>query len=510
MGSINNIRCVFYAFALIYSFNNIRTTNSSNIDHTYGHLSHREQNSCNHVKLEFSLRNIDVGYDINHKGKICGGHCCSNDTETHLKKDVRKNFKTHIEHHTKSLQGVLEKTFELFQNHVLELIFQSRNKSLSVFSMVDPTRQSRKPLHELYSTIIEKIKSNYPNNLENKKETEMLNIEDAVDMFFVNLFPIAYHKAVNYNYQTDGDFHVDYANCLKHIYKDLEPFGSVSNDLSTKLKLNLKAASYFTNSLLESAAVLSDINKIDVNTLSETCQNQLVKMTDCPMCNGLSRTSVRTCHSYCLNIMRGCLAQLGFAELDGSWAKVADAIENLVTNSIQSNNGVLKSIKSIDSDLSNAIMTILNKGSALEEKIKQSCGPTSFVPMEGNIYNIKHQQKIDSASSSSDFLPELLSFLTAISKSKQFYTNIVNSLCSDDNIKNTDIHCWTGDHVGDYSYTMLMPGGAQKYNPEVPMAKDQLQDSVILHELIDRLFKISSKIGATVSFLTLILRMLLI
>lgn len=74
------------------------------------------------------------------------------------------------------------------------------------------------------------------------------------------------------------------------------------------------------------------------------------------------------------------------------------------------------------------------------------------------------------------------------------------SLCSDDNIKNTDIHCWTGDHVGDYSYTMLMPGGAQKYNPEVPLAKDQLQDSVILHELVDRLFKISSRIGTNVSF----------
>lgn len=123
-------------------------------------------------------------------------------------------------------------------------------------------------------------------------------------MFFVNLFPIAYHKAVNLNYQTDGDFHDDYANCLKHTYKDLEPFGSVSKDLSIKLKLNLKAASDFTNGLLESSDVLSDMNKIDVNALSETCQNQLVKMTDCPSCKGLSRTNVRTCHSYCLNIMR--------------------------------------------------------------------------------------------------------------------------------------------------------------------------------------------------------------
>lgn len=67
------------------------------------------------------------------------------------------------------------------------------------------------------------------------------------------------------------------------------------------------------------------------------------------------------------------MAQLGFAELDGSWAKVADGIENLVTNNIQSSNGVLKSIKSIDSDLSNAIMNILNKGNELEEKVCILC-----------------------------------------------------------------------------------------------------------------------------------------
>lgn len=68
MGSINNFKCVFYAFALIYCFKNIGPTNSSNLDHTSGQLSHREPYSCNHAKLEFSLRNIEVDYDTNHKG----------------------------------------------------------------------------------------------------------------------------------------------------------------------------------------------------------------------------------------------------------------------------------------------------------------------------------------------------------------------------------------------------------------------------------------------------------
>lgn len=62
MGLINNIRCVFYTFALIYFFKNIGTTNSSNLDHTSGH------HSCNQTKVEFSLRNLEVDYDTNHKG----------------------------------------------------------------------------------------------------------------------------------------------------------------------------------------------------------------------------------------------------------------------------------------------------------------------------------------------------------------------------------------------------------------------------------------------------------
>lgn len=148
------------------------------------------------------------------------------------------------------------------------------------------------------------IKSNDPSNWINKR-SDMTNIDDTVETFFVNLFPIAYHKAVYSS--KPGDFHVDYVNCLKHTYKDhkdLEPFGQVSKELSSKLKANLLAAGDFTNGLLESAHVFSDINKIDVNVLSETCQNQLLKMTYCPICNDLSRSNVRTCHSYCLNIMR--------------------------------------------------------------------------------------------------------------------------------------------------------------------------------------------------------------
>lgn len=66
------------------------------------------------------------------QGKICGGHCCSNETETLLKKDVRKNFKTHIEHSTKSLQGVLEKTFELFQSKYEHVFFTKKFLLLNV------------------------------------------------------------------------------------------------------------------------------------------------------------------------------------------------------------------------------------------------------------------------------------------------------------------------------------------------------------------------------------------
>lgn len=115
---------------------------------------------------------------------------------------------------------------------------------------------------------------------------------------------MGYHKAINLNYETDGDFHNDYISCLKHAYLDLEPFGSVTNELKLNLESNLLTINDFSNGLLESAKVLSSINKIDLSYLSTTCENQLLKMTYCPICKDISLSNAKICHSYCLNVMR--------------------------------------------------------------------------------------------------------------------------------------------------------------------------------------------------------------
>ena len=48
---------------------------------------------------------------------------------------------------------------------------------------------------------------------------------------------------------------------------------------------------------------------------TQSCQDGLMKMLYCPYCRGL--TDVAPCNNFCMNIMKGCLAQQ--SELNSQW-----------------------------------------------------------------------------------------------------------------------------------------------------------------------------------------------
>lgn len=65
---------------------------------------------------------------------------------------------------------------------------------------------------------------------------------------------------------------------------------------------------------------------------------------------------------------RGCLAQY-VGVLDNPWSNVAEAIERLVSSSIQSDTGIVNTIKGLDGKLSEAIMRAMEHGPELEKKV---------------------------------------------------------------------------------------------------------------------------------------------
>lgn len=129
-------------------------------------------------------------------------------------------------------------------------------------------------------------------------------LENAVHTFFVNLFPVAYHQVVHLNKKSYGELYEDYINCLKHTYDDLQPFGAIPKEISRTLIQSTQTAQIFINALYQSAEVLSEMDDLYGAHLSESCQRHLLKMSYCPRCNGLQKSHVKICYSYCMNVLR--------------------------------------------------------------------------------------------------------------------------------------------------------------------------------------------------------------
>lgn len=132
------------------------------------------------------------------------------------------------------------------------------------------------------------------------------NLENVVNEFFKNLFPVAYHHAVHHTSTVNitDDFHIDYKNCLIHTYDELQPFGGTPKQVAKSLVHSVGAANLFLRSLNRASQVLASTEELDTEYLSPKCKTHLLKMSYCPECKGITKDRLKTCSAYCLNVMR--------------------------------------------------------------------------------------------------------------------------------------------------------------------------------------------------------------
>lgn len=459
--------------------------------HALSDTDTKNTTSCDTVQNFFQSISINIRQDMDNKGPICGGHCCSHHTEDDLIKKSRENFERLLLDHTKSLLRILESTSKSFTEHITLLLEQSEAKTLNVFSIVYRRMLplSKELIGTLYGHILQ-----YFNGAED-------SLDDHIQTFFYNLFPIAYHQEVhlNNNNQSTGDLSDDYITCLKNSFGDLHPFGDVPKELSKNLVQSMDAAKIFVNALNKGAEILSDIYKKDMlhttdHYLSPKCQTHLLKMSYCKECNGISKPRAKTCYGYCLNVMRGCLAHY-VGILDSPWGNVADSIERLVSTSIQTDNGIVNVIKGLDTELSEAIMKAMGNGPELEKKIKKACGKPELLPAKNSTSKDIGPIPTSPVKWATPSDPELLDFLSTIHTTRDFYSKVVDNICEDEEYQRNDQHCWNGERIGGYTQN-IMPMGVdtQRYNPEVPLTQDTYSQSTKLSELVDKLIKLRSTI----------------
>ncbi|XP_035917202.1 division abnormally delayed protein [Anopheles stephensi] len=462
--------------------------------------------SCERVNNFFSSINVTVSVasqgSQRDQGPVCGGICCDAETERQLQAKATKNFERLVKHHIRSQRGHWETAANLYKEYLLQLLRQSENKTLILFSTVYSKMSplSREPIRQLYETIRLNLIADWPGD----------DFELVTSKFFRNLFPVAYHHAIHSDVlhgtergrsasagvSANRDFHSDYKNCLVHTYDELKPFGMVPQQLSSSLVSSVSAASVLLRALREGSEVLLRLEEVGVSAPS--CRKALLRMNYCGSCKRYNHLHAKPCAGLCQNVMRGCLIEFVGA-LNKGWSTLTEAIVPLI-GTVRSNEGIENEIKSLDGKLSNAIMHAMEIGPQLEKQVEQACGVPSMMPSEylaDGSYDDAPQTLAGSSKWSLAPNNEMLQFQMTIDKNKDLFIQLSTTLCEDEDYHPTDEDCWTGSSLSDYTQQVVTTIG-DRYNPEV-MYNATATVSPHMQTLVDRLINLKTAVNKAYS-----------
>ncbi|XP_041773738.1 division abnormally delayed protein [Anopheles merus] len=461
----------------------------------------RSMLSCDRVNNFFSSINVTVSQGSQHdQGPVCGGICCDAETERQLQAKATKTFERLVKHHIRSQRGLWESAANVYKDYLLQLLQQSENKTLNLFSTVyrKMSPLSREPIRELYETIRQKLLADHAGD-----DFEIMTI-----LFFRDLFPVAYHHAIHSDVHgtergrpasagnSNRDFHSDYKNCLVHTYDDLKPFGMVPQELSSSLVSSVSAASVLLRALREGAEVLLKLEEVGVSAPS--CRQALLRMNYCGSCKRYNHLHAKPCAGLCQNVMRGCLIEFVGA-LNKGWSTLTEAIVPLI-GTVRSVDGIETDIKSLDGKLSNAIMHAMQNGPQLEKQVEQACGVPSMMPSEylaDGSYDDAPQTLAGSSKWPLAPNNEMLQFEMTIDKNKDLFIQLSTTLCEDEDYHPTDEDCWTGSSLSDYTQQVVTTIG-DRYNPEV-VYNASATVSPHMQTLVDRLINLKTAVNKAYS-----------
>ncbi|KAJ8669301.1 hypothetical protein QAD02_000560 [Eretmocerus hayati] len=311
---------------------------------------------------------------------ICGGHCCNNEMEEHLRQQAKEDFHTQIHHHSRSLLGLLATTIESLRDTVSLLARQSENKTLTLFSQVyrGMSTQSKPSVLSLYQAMIDYVAaSNTAESLQQPLSQESL--QDHFVKFFTALFPVAYHQTVSPTHQMhttlQQDFTEKFKGCLHKMMDEIEPFDGIPKQIGLAMGKSLEATRVLIQALTLGKSVLEKTDRLMFSgsgAQQEACYKALLRMTHCPKCRGVPH-DVMPCRGFCTNVMRGCLTEAA-SELDFAWSEYVETVERLVMALDGHNDDPLalnleNAFRQLDSRISDAVMLAIEKGPILEEKL---------------------------------------------------------------------------------------------------------------------------------------------
>lgn len=165
--------------------------------------------------------------------------------------------------------------------------------------------QSRPSIRALYQALVDYVSpANTPDNLQQPVSREML--QERFAEFFTQLFPIAYHNAINPE-QDQQDFTDKFKACLNQTMEDVQPFGDVPQEIFKQIGKSLEATRVLVQALTVGKTVLEKTDSVlfiadRSSPQQEACYDVLLRMSYCARCKGIK--SAMPCVGFCINAIR--------------------------------------------------------------------------------------------------------------------------------------------------------------------------------------------------------------
>ncbi|KAM8839525.1 glypican-1b [Synchiropus picturatus] len=426
---------------------------------SYGDKGTSKARSCSDIRQfyngkGFPLDGVPLSEISGEHLRICpqGYTCCTSDMEENLATLSRREIEGVLKDAGRSVQYSLTGLHKTFDGYFMELL----NHSAAVLHQHTSTWGS-------FYTQNSQVFSDLYTDLRLYYRGSNINLEDVLNDFWARLLERLFYQANRQYYVGD-----DYLECVSKQIETLRPFGDIPRDVKLKVTRTFLAGRSFVQGLFVSGEVVRKVSQVQ---LSPPCMRAIMRMTYCPHCRGVP--SARPCVNYCINVMKGCLANQ--ADLNSEWRHLAETMIQ-VAERFNGPSGADVVLLSLPDQISEAVITMLENIEMINGKLYQSCGNlrqagSGASDVDDLLKKAKLAREDQVVSSSSKALDKMVSDITFRMRDMQpYWVSLPAMICSDRVASGAgaEERCWNGMSRARYLPEVMSDGlASQINNPEV-------------------------------------------
>lgn len=404
--------------------------------------------------------------------------------EEKLSQQSHSEIKAPVSRLSTSLQSTFRQRHDHFDKFFLELL---KNAESSLHSMFVRTYGMMYVQNaELFKSFFESLTQYYMSG------SAAVNLESMLSDFWADLLERMF-RLVNVQYE----FSDAYMECVSRHTEQLQPFGDVPRKLRLQLSRSFVAARIFVRGL---AIMPEVVNKVSKVSASPSCVRAAMKMLYCPYCSG--QVALKPCQNYCLNVMRGCLANQ--ADLDAEWNNFLDAMLGLVER-LEGPFNFESVMDPIDVKISDAIMNMQENSMQVSQKVFHGCGQPKQSAAFRSARSLKettfagrfrpYSPDARPTTAAGTSLDRLTSDVKKkLKHAKKFWSTLPETVCAGERIAPGD-ECWNGTAKSRYESVVIGNGLAnQVSNPDVDV--DITKPDIVIRSQIAVLKEMTSWLKA--------------